>query len=147
MTNLLFCTNSLSLVSTSDKQSKDYTIRPKIVIPPRSRHTEIYRNLSLSCVTTSSVDKPITIKWYHNGQLLMNAKVTKSPAALQRIRTNLFMHTSTLVLNKVRYEEKGKYSCEAINIYGSVKSIAANVTIVGKFFAFFCFFTTLSSPK
>ena len=114
------------------KRSKAYTIRPKIIIPPKSKYTAVHGNLSLECVATSSVAEPIFINWFHNDELVTNTKLISS-SKLQRIRTNLLKKTSTLVLNKVRYEAKGRYSCDAVNIYGSVKSSHANVTIVGMF--------------
>ena len=117
-------------IFTPVKHNKDYTIRPKFVIHPTSKYIKIHGNVSLECVATSSVENLIIINWYLDGQPVHNRKTVESK--LQYVRANLYKKSSSLLLSDIRHDERGRYWCDAVNIYGSRRSKEANVTIVGK---------------
>ena len=94
-----------------------------------------HNNVTLKCVATSSAEKDIQITWWYRDvtdHLIKNHRALKTP--LQSVRTNLYKVSSLLHLNKIKYEEKGKYWCKASNLYGSDHSHIANLTVAGKFF-------------
>lgn len=112
---------------TCIKHDNGHTIRPNINKSPLSSIIIINRNLSLKCEATSSVDVPITINWYRDSVPYKSNKIIVSE---QRLQWNFYRRSSMIKLNHIRLEDRGKYWCEATNMYGSSRSPDANITVV-----------------
>lgn len=106
-------------------------IRPEVTSQPSSKNVLKYGNANLTCATSSYINTPIFIYWYHGNQLLPSKQsVSQRQEFIHSLQ--LYQRKSTLHLTNINFKDAGYYFCHVSNIYGSDWSNRANLTVVGK---------------
>lgn len=107
------------------------TPTPRIIEEPESMLAIIGKNITLTCVATSSSSSEMIFKWKHdNFELKSDQIYTKS---VKQMLTNNTISTSELTLFNVSHEHVGKYQCIAANSYGTTYSQKIKITVACKY--------------
>ncbi|XP_026319349.1 obscurin isoform X2 [Hyposmocoma kahamanoa] len=120
------CTAQLVVheLTPEERRAKNALNAPYFVVALKD--TEILLNTYLRFMVKVKGDPNPEVKFYREGKEIVSRQETDR---IQIVRTRADRGCYELVIADVCHEDKGKYSCKAMNIYGEVESEAV-VTVV-----------------
>ncbi|GIY17995.1 leucine-rich repeats and immunoglobulin-like domains protein 1 [Caerostris extrusa] len=101
--------------------------KPVIIKEPPTKITLKGENVSLECQARSSGNSEMKFHWRKDGRLLQSVR---HPTRNFSIRQgNYTLSTSILNIKGIRDEDEGRYQCVISNVFGSVYSGKARITV------------------